>query len=343
MGTLLAKHVVGKLVILTLAYLSMTPFLGRFGLLAGSTAFDAASAVLLLITLGAINSWTYFEYNKQKAFIIPSRGSAPLSANKLPSALDCINECDVGAQGFMTDGRTSRLTNGNLPILHSAMHKSEQDGSRTARFSKMKRASTIPVVRVDDAALLTPQGLKKDDSQAPMHFDDEILARIQMRLAGWEHYSVAGALIAGFALSVISSVSHSDFDDVPWILSLMFVLTSALSTLAGLYTAIVFALCSLYGLSSIGMKKDEQYIKFISDTAVFRERGFIAFIAAPALLTASLSCMLFLKVPRLVASVVNVVALFFVWTTYFHIRSIVEIASEQIFNAQPKPILDEDN
>ena len=111
-------------------------------------------------------------------------------------------------------------------------------------------------------------------------FDDVTINRISLRLDGFESYSVLGALVLGFALNNLTAVTSEEFNGVPWLVTFVFVVLSVITSFASMYTLMVFALCSLYGKTSLGIKNDQGYSTFIVQTAPFRELAFITFMVS---------------------------------------------------------------
>ena len=60
----------------------------------------------------------------------------------------------------------------------------------------------------------------------------------------------------------------------------MFLISGTAAALGGIYATVIFALCSLYGKTALGLNKDQMYEYFMSETVPQRRRAFKAFTAS---------------------------------------------------------------
>ena len=114
------------------------------------------------------------------------------------------------------------------------------------------------------------------------------LERSAIRLDGIEIYSVIGALQAGTSVGLMQEVGLNtlvdpfsyqgqDIDLVWTILSTVFLISGTVATLGGIYSTVIFALCSLYGKTALGMDRDRMYVYFMKNTGELRKRAFTGF------------------------------------------------------------------
>lgn len=113
------------------------------------------------------------------------------------------------------------------------------------------------------------------------HLSDQSLERASLRLDGLEVYALVGALQAGTSVAMMQEVTIGDngedlyfFDTI---LQAFFLLCGTAATLGGIYATIMFALCSLYGKTALGMNRDDMYEYFMKKTGPYRMRAFNAF------------------------------------------------------------------
>ena len=117
------------------------------------------------------------------------------------------------------------------------------------------------------------------------------LERSAIRLDGIEIYSVIGALQAGTSVGLMQEVGINtlidplsaqvkEFDMVWMCLSTIFLLCGTAATLGGIYSTVIFALCSLYGKTALGMNRDRMYVHFMKKTGDLRRRAFSGFTSS---------------------------------------------------------------
>ena len=109
--------------------------------------------------------------------------------------------------------------------------------------------------------------------------DDQSLARASLRLDGLEVYALVGALQAGTSVAMLQEVKVGGPEDatLDTILPALFLLCGTAATLGGIYATIMFALCSLYGKTALGMDRDDMYAYFMKKTGPYRMRAFNGF------------------------------------------------------------------
>eukprot|EP00415_Alexandrium_ostenfeldii_P004956 UN4956 len=164
-------------------------------------------------------------------------------------------------------------------------------------------------------------------------FDDTQMARVNMRLDGMDSYSVLGALISGFSLQMLSGITIDDFDtSFKYFFAVLFCISGTLTTIFALYGTVIFALNCLHGKAGIGMKKDEGYIRYITQTAAYRECAFLALMGSFVGIIATLVCLLFMRSPLLPACISVVVAACFVSVAARHVNDVMGLATEHIFS-----------
>ena len=113
------------------------------------------------------------------------------------------------------------------------------------------------------------------------------LEREDLRLGGFEPYILVSVLTAQTSFNLIGRI-NLDWNAVmskEWFLSANWaklgLLTSCgITTLSGIYAAVVFSLTILYGKTALGMEKDEEYRFFMDNTGLQRFRAFRAFSLA---------------------------------------------------------------
>ena len=118
--------------------------------------------------------------------------------------------------------------------------------------------------------------------------DDHSLERAALRLDGLEIYAVVGALQAGTSVAMIQDLGEFEPTPAAESASLMtvsatelihfaFLIFGVAATLGGIYATVIFALCSLYGKTALGMNRDRMYDCFMQATGQQRFRAFQAF------------------------------------------------------------------
>ena len=118
--------------------------------------------------------------------------------------------------------------------------------------------------------------------------DDHSLERAALRLDGLEIYAVVGALQAGTSVAMMQDLNGFEATPSAESASLTTVLATELirfaflicgvaATLGGIYATVIFALCSMYGKTALGMHRDRMYDYFMQATGQQRFRAFQAF------------------------------------------------------------------
>ena len=140
------------------------------------------------------------------------------------------------------------------------------------------------------------------------------LERSALRLDGLEVYAVVGALQAGTSVAMMQEVgiavaetvanSTSSAEQVPVdyvqnVISICFLLCGTAAALGGIYATIIFALCSLYGKTALGMDRDHMYTYFMNKTGPHRFRAFNAFTNSLLLFCIQVILLFAMKVPSL--------------------------------------------
>jgi hypothetical protein len=163
-------------------------------------------------------------------------------------------------------------------------------------------------------------------------FTDDIVSRLSLRLDGFESYSVLGALVMGFAFGCVSAVDTSEFERFPWVVGFSFTVISLITTFGSLYTMMIFALCSLYGKTGLGMQtKDGAYQMFIQRTAVYRHWAFHTFIVSLAGCGLLMMITLLLKVPVIHVILTLPLAGCCFFTACVNLKNVMAIATATIF------------
>lgn len=189
-----------------------------------------------------------------------------------------------------------------------------------------KRPCLSFVTTVSDSSSLSPE------ATAATQFDGDKITRISMRLDGMDHWSLLAALVTGFSMQLISSVTLSDFTESSLLLpQVLFVFFGMVATISAFYATMVFGLCNLYGRTALGLQKDTGYLRFITNTAVFRENAFVALLTSIASIIATISFMLFLKTPFSTALVSCLGALLACSKASLHMSSIMSSATKEIY------------
>lgn len=150
--------------------------------------------------------------------------------------------------------------------------------------TEQKTASTSE--KVEDCRQ-KPSSKKEKKKQRQRIDEGEALERQELRLGGFEPYVFVSVLSAQASygelamidvnwdkITTISSLSELLEDD--W-LKLGLLIAAAGSTVAGLYSSVVFSLTILYGKTALGMDRDEEYFGFMNRTGIQRFRAFKAF------------------------------------------------------------------
>lgn len=233
---------------------------------------------------------------------------------------------EAGAQRAMAVIKAFRRKNQAASAEESGPGENK-DGQGENKGKEIWKRVSMNLTRVNDAAALTRQV-----SDRELEFDDAQMTRISLRLDGMESYSVLGALISGFSLQLISSITMDDFGHpFSYFFAVLFVLFGTLTTLSALYATIIFALCSLHGKAGIGMNKDAGYLKYITSTAAYRESAFIALMSCFVGVLATLLCMLFMRTPMFPACLAVAASAYFCVVAARHVKDIMKLASDHIF------------
>jgi hypothetical protein len=248
-----------------------------------------------------------------------------------------VREIDMTAENHAPEGSRDDRSPARAKLKSGKNHwqtlkKEVSTGAakNQARKTFMRMLTGTSSMENDDKdAPVAPTGV--DNAPSKVAFDDNTINRISLRLDGFESYSVLGALVLGFALNNISAVTGEDFEGVPWIITFLFVVICVITSFASMYTLMVFALCSLYGKTSLGIKNDAGYTKFIQQTAPFREWAFINFMVSLMGTCISVLYLLLLKTPSqgIIASPICAACIYY---GQKHVRSMIKIASATVFS-----------
>jgi hypothetical protein len=222
----------------------------------------------------------------------------------------------------------SKLRSGKVHWQKLKQEVKKDAAQNQARKTFMRMLTGVSAKDIDEKTNSAPAAT---GPETKVTFDDQMINRISLRLDGFESYSVLGALVLGFALNNITAVSGDDFVGVPWLFTFLFVVICVITSFASMYTLMVFALCSLYGKTSLGIKNDAGYTKFIQQTAPFREWAFINFMVSLMGTCISVLYLLILKTPSqgLIASPICAACIYF---GQKHVRSMIKIASATVFS-----------
>lgn len=137
----------------------------------------------------------------------------------------------------------------------------------------------------DDRQKLSSKSEKKNQRQRLN--DEEALNRQELRLGGFEPYVFVSVLSAQASYGelglvevnwdkIVAISSYSELLEDDWF-KLGVLIAAAGSTVAGLYSSVVFSLTILYGKTALGMDRDEEYFGFMERTSMQRYRAFKAF------------------------------------------------------------------
>ena len=126
------------------------------------------------------------------------------------------------------------------------------------------------------------------------------LTRVRVRLEGYSSYSVVSALIMNAALRLVTSTDLNLGDsELPiWLdkcLQATFLLSISTAVLGGSYCTVVFALCSAYAKTAIGLSLDDRCEVFLRMTHIYRLAAFRAFLAMLASFSISFPLSLFFR------------------------------------------------
>jgi len=246
------------------------------------------------------------------------------------------SSCSAGRGSTRSTGSTKgdemALTKNNLrrrsssaPLLDT--HSDESDPGAKQIWQRV----TSKLTRVNDAMRLMRRA-QIDDTMGTT-FSEQQMTRVSMRLEGMESYSVLGALISGFSLQLVSSITMADFDGLFCsFFAAWFILLGTLTIVAALYATIIFALVSLHGKACVGMNMDDAYLNYITQTASHRETGFVALLSCFVGIVATLMCMLFMRTPTFTASLVCFVSACVSWIAARRVKDIMHLASCLIFS-----------
>lgn len=116
------------------------------------------------------------------------------------------------------------------------------------------------------------------------------LTRETTRVESLSSYVVVSCLTATASFNTIQQLAL-DPDPTSDVLFLHMsgLVISALSTLAGIYSTVVFSLCTAYGLASLGMGRDNLYDKFMEDSQSLRYKGFQSYLLSLGLFLVELT------------------------------------------------------
>ena len=135
----------------------------------------------------------------------------------------------------------------------------------------------------------------------------------------------------GFAFGCVSAVTKSEFNDLPGAISMIFPVLAVLTMFCTLYTMMVFALCSMYGKTGLGVGKDTQYDEFIEDTLKYRQWAFSTFVISIWCCGALMMFTLLLKVPSIYVLLVTPFALVCSFALYANLKNLMAVAARTIF------------
>jgi hypothetical protein len=149
-----------------------------------------------------------------------------------------------------------------------------------------------------------PQQQRRDEN------DSINLERAALRLDGFEVYVLVSVITStsSYGFIVESGQQHANS-----VLDVAVLSISTISTLLGMYSALIFSLSVLYGKTALGMNQDDKYFDFLDATSDQRVRAFQAFCAS--LLTFCLQVVLVVtrEIPQsslqLIATLVGVAAI----------------------------------
>jgi hypothetical protein len=132
--------------------------------------------------------------------------------------------------------------------------------------------------------------------------NDQKLERASIRLDGLEVYAVVGALQAGTSVAMMQEITIGNGGEplsmtLDNMLSGGFLLCGTAASLGGIYATIMFALCSLYGKTALGLNKDDMYDYFMKKTGPHRFRAFNAFTTSLLLFCMQVVILFALKCP----------------------------------------------
>ena len=152
--------------------------------------------------------------------------------------------------------------------------------------------------------------------------DGQLLDRAALRLDGLEIYSMIGALQAGTSVAIMQELGTLDEADhaaavasavsgqaaaatvpaaVTWmatdLIRFAFLVCGTAASLGGIYSTIMFALCSLYGKTALGLGRDRMYEHFMKVTGPQRFRAFNSFTTSLMLFCIQVVMLFALKSP----------------------------------------------
>ena len=137
--------------------------------------------------------------------------------------------------------------------------------------------------------------------------DDHSLERAALRLDGLEIYAVVGALQAGTSVAMMQDlgeltpsgdegVSLMTVAFATELIRFAFLICGTAATLGGIYATVIFALCSLYGKTALGMNRDKMYEYFMQATGQQRFRAFQAFTTSLLLFCVQVLCIVVMHI-----------------------------------------------
>jgi hypothetical protein len=105
------------------------------------------------------------------------------------------------------------------------------------------------------------------------------LERASLRLEGLDSYAVIASIVLGAVMNVYQSCPKKNLTQrqekvAQWVHAL----STATSTLCGLYVIMVFSLFNLYAKTALGTGADHVYLQLLEATTAMRRMGFQAFI-----------------------------------------------------------------
>jgi len=183
---------------------------------------------------------------------------------------------------------------------------------------------------------------KREASPNLAHFD---LDRVKIRLDGLSSYGVVTALIMNAGLRLYSATpkkmgTESGPDDsaddkrrqkIENFTKVLFGFSVVASILAGAYTTVVFSLLGLYSKTALGLRRDLQYLEFISSTAQIRETAFDSFLLSLVAFEISFVSSIFLQYKGRVRWWLSGAATIAIFATFWQWSSIMTTASKLLF------------
>lgn len=177
------------------------------------------------------------------------------------------------------------------------------------------------------------------------------LEREQLRLGGFEPYVLVSVLTAQSSFGLIGNIDVnwnairessklSDFLSDDWS-EFVLLVACGITTLASIYSTVVFALTILYGKTALGMEKDEAYNYFMDNTGLQRFRAFQGFTFALFGYAITVLCQILTRLPDAYARFPFLIASIVLMYSFKSEYDTIMVAAAPMFNN--KSILDIDN